>query len=97
MRGEPDDIRALTASHVQRAPRFQIGRDGGERRIDASRPASVAVGVALLPCGIVRDAPRFLAYLDTVLPRHPELQPLAELIETRVRPAMDALEQPLPA
>ena len=45
----------------------------------------------------VADAPRFLAYLDTVLPRHPELQPLAELIETRVRPAMDALEQPLPA
>jgi len=38
----------------------------------------------------VADAPRFLAYLDAVLPRHPELRPLAELIDARVRPAMDA-------
>ena len=40
----------------------------------------------------VADAPRFLAYLDAVLPRHPELRPLAELVAARVRPAMDALE-----
>ncbi|WP_202839531.1 aminoglycoside phosphotransferase family protein [Luteimonas saliphila] len=39
----------------------------------------------------VADAPRFIAYLDAVLPRHPELRPLAALIEARVRPAMDAL------
>jgi len=38
----------------------------------------------------VADAPRFLAYLDAVLPRHPQLRPLAELIDARVRPAMDA-------
>ncbi|MDH5834359.1 aminoglycoside phosphotransferase family protein [Luteimonas kalidii] len=38
----------------------------------------------------VADAPRFLAYLDAVLPRHPELHPLAALIDTRVRPAMRA-------
>ncbi|RDZ29366.1 aminoglycoside phosphotransferase family protein [Lysobacter silvisoli] len=34
------------------------------------------------------DAPRFIAYLDEVLPRHPQLQPLAELLDTRIRPAM---------
>ncbi|MCA0395438.1 MAG: phosphotransferase [Proteobacteria bacterium] len=38
----------------------------------------------------VADAPRFLAYLDAVLPRHPELRPLADLVEARVRPAMQA-------
>ena len=37
------------------------------------------------------DAPRFIGYLDDVLPRHPQLRPLAELIEQRVRPAMQAL------
>jgi len=36
------------------------------------------------------DAPRFIAYLDEVLPRHPELQPLAHLLDTRVKPAMRA-------
>ncbi len=40
----------------------------------------------------IADAPRFLAYLEAVLPRHPELQSLAELLAARVRPAMDALE-----
>jgi len=45
----------------------------------------------------VADAPRFLAYLDAVLPRHPELRSLAELLAARVRPAMDALEQPATA
>lgn len=34
------------------------------------------------------DAPRFIAYLDEVLPRHAELQPLAELLDRRIRPAL---------
>jgi aminoglycoside/choline kinase family phosphotransferase len=37
------------------------------------------------------DAPRFIGYLDEVLPRHPRLQSLSELIEQRVKPAMQAL------
>ncbi len=36
------------------------------------------------------DAPRFIAYLDDVLPRHDALAPLADLIETRIKPAMRA-------
>jgi hypothetical protein len=36
----------------------------------------------------VADAPRFIAYLDDVLPRYPELAPLASIIDARVRPAM---------
>ena len=36
------------------------------------------------------DAPRFLAYLDAVLPRHPALAPLAALIDRHVRPALAA-------
>jgi aminoglycoside/choline kinase family phosphotransferase len=36
----------------------------------------------------LEDAPRFLAYLDAVLPKYPELAPLARVIETRVRPAI---------
>ncbi|GAA3926036.1 aminoglycoside phosphotransferase family protein [Luteimonas lutimaris] len=34
------------------------------------------------------DAPRFLGYLDTVLPRHPELAPLRAVIDRHVRPAL---------
>ena len=34
----------------------------------------------------LEDAARFVAYLDAVLPRHPELAPLADVIERRVRP-----------
>ena len=34
------------------------------------------------------DAPRFLAYLDTVLSRQPELAPLRSLLERRVAPAL---------
>ncbi|HEU0307048.1 MAG TPA: phosphotransferase, partial [Lysobacter sp.] len=34
------------------------------------------------------DAPRFIAYLDEVLPRYPELAALRELLDTRIRPAM---------
>lgn len=36
----------------------------------------------------IADAPRFLAYLDAVLPRHPALAPLAGLIDRHVRPAL---------
>ncbi len=38
----------------------------------------------------IADAPRFVAYLDAVLPRHPRLSPLAALLDARVRPAMAA-------
>lgn len=34
------------------------------------------------------DAPRFIAYLDEVLPRYPELSPLRDLLDRRIRPAM---------
>ena len=34
------------------------------------------------------DAPRFIAYLDEVLPRYDELAPLRELLDARIRPAM---------
>ena len=40
------------------------------------------------------DAPRFIAYLDEVLPRHTDLQPLAQLIDARVKPAMQAAQAP---
>lgn len=36
----------------------------------------------------IADAPRFLAYLDEALPRHPELAPLAAVIERHVRPVL---------
>lgn len=36
------------------------------------------------------DAPRFVAYLDAVLPRYPELAPLAALIDRHVRPRLTA-------
>ncbi|HEY0662174.1 MAG TPA: phosphotransferase [Lysobacter sp.] len=34
------------------------------------------------------DAPRFIGYLDLVVPRYPELAPLAEIIDRCVRPAL---------
>jgi aminoglycoside/choline kinase family phosphotransferase len=34
------------------------------------------------------DVPRFFAYLDTVLPKYPELAPLQRFIEAKVKPAM---------
>ena len=37
------------------------------------------------------DAPRFIGYLDEVLPRYSDLAPLRELIDERVRPAMEAV------
>jgi aminoglycoside/choline kinase family phosphotransferase len=36
------------------------------------------------------DVPRFFGYLDGVLPRYPELEPLQALIDRRVKPAMAA-------
>ncbi|PJJ97484.1 aminoglycoside phosphotransferase [Lysobacteraceae bacterium NML91-0213] len=36
------------------------------------------------------DAPRFLGYLDAVLPQHPELAPLAALLDRHVRPRLAA-------
>lgn len=37
------------------------------------------------------DVPRFFAYLEAVLPKYPELTPLAQIIEYRVRPALAEL------
>jgi aminoglycoside/choline kinase family phosphotransferase len=34
------------------------------------------------------DVPRFIAYLEEVLPRYRELQPLADLLETTIKPAL---------
>lgn len=34
------------------------------------------------------DAPRFLAYLDGVLPKYPELAPLADILDRHVRPVL---------
>jgi aminoglycoside/choline kinase family phosphotransferase len=34
------------------------------------------------------DVPRFIVYLEEVLPRHLELQPLADLLETKIKPAL---------
>jgi aminoglycoside/choline kinase family phosphotransferase len=39
------------------------------------------------------DAPRFLAYLEGVLPKYPELEPLAEVLDRHIRPAFS---QPTP-
>jgi aminoglycoside/choline kinase family phosphotransferase len=36
----------------------------------------------------IADLPRFTVYLDEVLPRYPELAQLRELLDTRIRPAM---------
>jgi aminoglycoside/choline kinase family phosphotransferase len=36
----------------------------------------------------LQDAPRFVAYLDAVLPRHAELAPLSALLDRHVRPAL---------
>lgn len=38
----------------------------------------------------LEDAPRFLAYLDAVVPRYPELAPLASILDRHVRPALSA-------
>ena len=41
------------------------------------------------------DAPRFIRYLDEVLPRHPELAGLNTLLQERIKPAMAALALPV--
>jgi aminoglycoside/choline kinase family phosphotransferase len=38
----------------------------------------------------LEDTPRFLAYLDAVVPRYPELAPLLGILERHVRPALSA-------
>ena len=38
------------------------------------------------------DLPRFLIYLDEVLPRHPELHGLQRFIEHKVKPAIERLQ-----
>lgn len=38
------------------------------------------------------DVPRFFHYLDAVLPKYPELSALQSFIDTRIKPAMAALE-----
>lgn len=40
------------------------------------------------------DAPRFIGYLDEVLPRHPELEALRRLLETRIEPALRSRASP---
>lgn len=40
------------------------------------------------------DVPRFFAYLDEVLPRHPQLAGLAAFIAARVKPRLAALDTP---
>ncbi|MEG2803623.1 phosphotransferase [Stenotrophomonas sp.] len=43
------------------------------------------------------DAPRFIAYLEEVLPRHPELAALDDLLQRRIKPALAQLAGPIPA
>ncbi len=43
------------------------------------------------------NVPRFLGYLEEVLPRHAELHPLLELLQRRVRPALEQRAPALPA
>lgn len=42
------------------------------------------------------NVPRFLGYLEEVLPRHAELHPLLELLQRRVRPAIERRDAALP-
>ena len=41
------------------------------------------------------DAPRFIAYLDEVLPRYPELAGLRHVLDARIKPAMAAQGEPV--
>ena len=40
----------------------------------------------------LQDVPRFFDYLDAVVPRHAELAPLHDLLETRIKPSMRLLQ-----
>ena len=44
----------------------------------------------------IADLPRFIAYLEEVLPRHRELDPLAELLENTIKPALSRIPAPEP-
>ena len=35
----------------------------------------------------IKDAPRFLGYLDAVVPKYPQLAPLRELLDDTIKPA----------
>ena len=37
------------------------------------------------------DAPRFIAYLDAIVPKYPQLAPLGELLERTIKPAIERL------
>jgi len=39
----------------------------------------------------IADAPRFVAYLDAIVPKYPELAPLGELLERTIKPAIARL------
>ena len=39
----------------------------------------------------IADAPRFITYLDAVVPKYPELAPLAELLDATIKPAIARL------
>ena len=40
----------------------------------------------------IADAPRFIAYLDAIVPKHPELAPLGDLLERMIKPAIERLQ-----
>ena len=39
----------------------------------------------------IADAPRFIAYVDAIVPKYPELAPLGELLERTIKPAIERL------
>lgn len=39
----------------------------------------------------IADAPRFIAYLDAIVPQYPELAPLGDLLERTIKPAIERL------
>jgi len=39
----------------------------------------------------IADAPRFIAYLDAIVPKYPELAPLGDLLERTIKPAIASL------
>ena len=40
----------------------------------------------------IADAPRFIAYLDAIVPNYPELAPLGDLLERTIKPAIARLQ-----
>ncbi|GHB99224.1 aminoglycoside phosphotransferase family protein [Thermomonas carbonis] len=39
----------------------------------------------------IADSPRFIAYVDAIVPKYPELAPLGELLERTIKPAIERL------